>query len=67
MLNPKIRLCTQKDVEVLVETIRKSFQDVALRFGLTEENAPRHPSNCTKELIQKDIERGVRYFIIEND
>ena len=66
-LSPKIRACTQKDIGVLVETIRRSFQDVAERFGLTQENAPRHPSNCTEDWIQKDIERGVTYFIIENE
>lgn len=44
-----------------------SFQDVAERFGLTQENAPRHPSNCTQDWIQKDLERGVTYFIIENE
>ena len=67
MLNPKIRVCTQKDIEVLVETIRRSFQNVAERFDLTPENAPRHPSNCTANWIQKDMERGVTYFVIENE
>lgn len=67
MLSPKIRPCTQKDIGVLVETIRRSFQDVTLRFDLTLENAPRHPSNCTEDWIQKDIERGVTYFVIENE
>jgi N-acetylglutamate synthase-like GNAT family acetyltransferase len=67
MLNPKIRVCTQKDIEVLVETIRRSFQNVAERFDLTPENAPRHPSNCTADWIQKDMERGVTYFVIENE
>ena len=67
MLSPKIRACTQKDIEVLVETIRRSFQDVAKRFDLTRENAPRHPSNCTNDWIQKDMERGIMYFVIENE
>lgn len=67
MSSYKIRPGTQKDIAVLVETIRKSFHDVAKRFDLTQENAPRHPSNCTEELIQKDMERGVKYFIIENE
>jgi N-acetylglutamate synthase-like GNAT family acetyltransferase len=67
MLNPKIRVCTQKDIEVLVETIRRSFQNVAESFDLTPENAPRHPSNCTADWIQKDMERGVTYFVIENE
>jgi diamine N-acetyltransferase len=67
MLSPKIRPCTQKDIDILVETIRKSFQDVAKRFDLTQENAPRHPSNCTEDWIKKDLERGVNYFVIENE
>jgi N-acetylglutamate synthase-like GNAT family acetyltransferase len=67
MLSPKIRTCTQKDIGVLVETIRRSFQAVALRFDLTPKNAPRHPSNCTEEWIQKDTERGVTYYVMENE
>ena len=67
MLNPKIRTCAQKDIGVLAETIRRSFQDVALRFKLNQENAPRHPSNCTEDWIKKDRERGVTYFVIENE
>ena len=63
----KIRTCTQEDTGVLAETIRSSFKDVAKRFGLTQENSPRHPSNCTQGWIQKDMERGVTYFIIENE
>jgi GNAT superfamily N-acetyltransferase len=67
MMSPKIRTCTPEDIRVLVETIRGSFQDVAERFGLTQENCPLHPSNCTEDWIQKDMERGVTYFIIENE
>ena len=65
-MNSKIRTCTQEDIGILVKIIRSSFKDVAENFGLTQENAPRHPSNCTEDWIQKDIERGVTYFIIEN-
>ena len=66
MIHPKIRTCTQEDIGVLIEIIRSSFQDVAERFGLTQENSPHHPSNCTEDWIQKDMERGVPYFIIED-
>jgi N-acetylglutamate synthase-like GNAT family acetyltransferase len=67
MLNPKIRICTPKDIGTLAETIRRSFQDAAKRFNLTQENAPRHPSNCTEDWIQKDMERGVTYYALENE
>jgi N-acetylglutamate synthase-like GNAT family acetyltransferase len=65
MTNYTIRRCTEKDVGVLVETIRESFRDVAERFGLNEENAPRHPSNCIAEWIQREMRSGVVYFILE--
>jgi N-acetylglutamate synthase-like GNAT family acetyltransferase len=65
-MSSKIRICTKEDTEVLTEIIRKSFQDVAERFGLTQENTPRHPSNCTVDWIRKDMEDGVSYFAIEN-
>jgi N-acetylglutamate synthase-like GNAT family acetyltransferase len=40
---------------------------VAERFGLTEENCPRHPSNCRFDWIEQDMDRGVTYFVLEND
>jgi len=67
MTNYTIRRCTQKDTGVLVDTIRESFRDVAERFGLNEENAPRHPSNCIAEWIQREMRRGVTYFILESE
>jgi len=66
VMSSKIRICTKEDTQVLAEIIRRSFQDVAERFGLTQENAPRHPSNCTVDQIREHIERGITYFAIEN-
>jgi N-acetylglutamate synthase-like GNAT family acetyltransferase len=66
VMSSKIRICTKEDTQVLAEIIRRSFQDVAERFGLTQENAPRHPSNCTVDWIQKDMKDGVTYFAMEN-
>jgi N-acetylglutamate synthase-like GNAT family acetyltransferase len=66
-VDPKVRNCTRDDMGILAETIRESFKDVALRFGLTPENCPRHPSNCTRDWIDKDMERGVTYFVIEKE
>jgi N-acetylglutamate synthase-like GNAT family acetyltransferase len=61
----KIGMCIEKDAERLCEIIRRSFRDVADRFGLTPENAPRHPSNCTEEWIRDEIGRGTAYFVLE--
>ena len=62
-----IRNANSDDIPVLSRLIRDSFRDVAERFGLTSENAPKHPSNCTEEWIENDLARGVEYFILEAD
>jgi N-acetylglutamate synthase-like GNAT family acetyltransferase len=67
MANFKIRAATRKDVALLADIIRSSFQDVAKRFGLTKENCPRHASNCEADWIEKDMNRGVTYFILEEE
>jgi GNAT superfamily N-acetyltransferase len=54
------------DIHVLSTLIRSSFSDVAGRFGLTPQNCPKHPSNCTDEWVEKDMNRGVAYFILES-
>jgi ribosomal protein S18 acetylase RimI-like enzyme len=62
-----IRKCTRDDVGILAETIRGAFRGVAERFGLTPENCPRHASNCTPDWIEKDMDRGVTYFVLESE
>jgi N-acetylglutamate synthase-like GNAT family acetyltransferase len=66
-MSHRIRTCTREDVDILAETIRGSFRDVAERFGLTRENCPRHASNCTPDWIEKDMDRGVAYFVLESE
>ncbi len=66
-MSDRIRPCTRQDIDVLVGTIRGAFRDVAERFGLTKENCPKHPSNCTADWIEKDMDRGVTYFTLESD
>jgi GNAT superfamily N-acetyltransferase len=63
----QIRKCTSEDINVLAATIRGSFRDVAERFGLTAENCPRHASNCSADWIEKDMDRGVTYFVLESE
>ena len=62
--NPMIVQATQDDADRLTELIRRSFADVARRFELTPENCPKHPSNYTREWVEKDLERGVHYYIL---
>lgn len=67
MAKLKIRVTTRKDVTLLNDIIRSSFRDVAERFGLTLENCPKHASNCMVDWIKKDMNRGVTYFILEEE
>jgi ribosomal protein S18 acetylase RimI-like enzyme len=62
-----IRKADYYDLSLLAALIRDSYRDVAERFGLTSENCPKHPSNCTEGWIKKDFERGVVYYILERD
>jgi N-acetylglutamate synthase-like GNAT family acetyltransferase len=62
-----IRKADAVDVPLLSRLIRDSHQDVAERFGLTPDNCPKHPSNCTDEWIEKDLIRGVTYYIMEHN
>lgn len=63
----EIRKATTSDVNTLAKIIKNSYQTVADEFGLNRINCPKHPSNCTDEWINADLERGVTYFIFESD
>ena len=62
-----LRNATSEDAAVLAGIIRESFRAIAVRFGLTPENCPKHPSNCTTAWIESDQRRGVQYFILSQN
>jgi len=62
-----IRKASPADTSLISNLIRKSFHDVARRFDLTQKNCPKHPSNCTEEWIEKDLGRGVIYYLLEDN
>ncbi|MBN2396853.1 MAG: GNAT family N-acetyltransferase [Deltaproteobacteria bacterium] len=62
-----IRTGRPEDIDILTEVIRVSFRDVAGRFGLTSDNCPKHPSNCTVEWVRRDMDRGVVYCILDEE
>ena len=62
-----IRDAGLNDIGMLASIIRESFRDIAVRFSLTPENCPKHPSNCTTAWIESDMDRGVQYFILSLD
>lgn len=62
-MQPTIRDAGAADAGMLSGLIRGAFADVAGRFGLTPENCPRHPSNCTPEWVSSAMAKGARYFV----
>jgi len=63
----QIRLATIEDKPLLVDLIRRSFKDVAMRFGLTKDNCPTHPSFYTIERMASDFEKNIQYFLLEEN
>jgi N-acetylglutamate synthase-like GNAT family acetyltransferase len=62
-----IRDANEADVSILVTLLRESFRDVAERFGLTVDNCPKNLAFCTDQRIKGDIERGLSFYILEQD
>jgi ribosomal protein S18 acetylase RimI-like enzyme len=62
-----IRTATEADGELLAGLISESNRDVAVRFRLDADNCPKHPSFCTAAWVAADLQRGARYYIIEQD
>jgi len=62
-----IRQANETDIGVLVTLIRNSFRDVAEKFRLTAESCPKFPGFCAKERVDSDFEKGLRYYILEEN
>ena len=62
-----IREAKETDKRVLVRLIRDSFRDVAEKFGLTVENCPKFGGFNAKGRVEGDFEKGVRYYILEEN
>ena len=63
-LNPVFQIAQASDATLLAEIIRTSHTDVAIQFNLNKRNCPTHPSNCTADWIQTDMEKGIVYFLL---
>jgi GNAT superfamily N-acetyltransferase len=62
-----IKTADAGDAAILAGLIRDSYRNVAQRFGLTPENCPKHPSNCTDVWIRNDFDRGVSFYLLEHN
>ena len=62
-----IRDARKADKDILVNLIREAFRDVAEKFGLTVENCPKFARFNAKERVKGDFERGLKYYILEEN
>jgi diamine N-acetyltransferase len=62
-----IREAGARDAATIATLVAAANQDVAERFGLTADNCPKHPSQCTADWVRADLTRGERYFVAEED
>lgn len=46
--------------------IREANKPTADEFGINQDNNPKHPSFCDADWVKADLERGERYFVVEN-
>jgi N-acetylglutamate synthase-like GNAT family acetyltransferase len=53
------------DVDTAARILRRAFATVAKRFGLTKENCPRSPAFATRRRVREEMQRGVRYYLLE--
>ncbi|MBW2514371.1 MAG: GNAT family N-acetyltransferase [Deltaproteobacteria bacterium] len=65
--HPHVRNVGVHESSLLAHLIRTSYRDVAERFNLTLQNCPKHPSNCTRDWVEKDMKRGVSYHCLDMD
>ena len=63
----RIRPNGQQDADLLAAIIREAFADVAETFGLTAESCPRHPAFVRPENVREGLDKGVRFFLAEED
>ncbi len=62
-----IRQASKGDIEVLISILRNSYRNVAERFELTKGNCPKFLGFCAKERAKSDFEKGIKYYILEQD
>jgi ribosomal protein S18 acetylase RimI-like enzyme len=67
IMNITIRQADPADIPTLVAVISTAFKKVADRLGLPLDKDSEHASNITDSWVTKDMDKGVRYYIIEAD
>jgi ribosomal protein S18 acetylase RimI-like enzyme len=66
-MDTTIRLAERDDIPTLVTIIGTAFRKVADSLGLPLQEGSKHASNITDSWIVTDMDKDVRYFILEAD
>jgi len=53
------------DANAIAEIVSLSNKDVAVKFGITKENNPKHPCFYDEAWALSDFERGEEYFLYD--
>jgi len=61
----RIRVAVRDDIPMLTHLIREANRDVAERFHLTSENAPKHTSNCQNDWIETAMNKGIVFYLLK--
>lgn len=52
-----------EQAKLIAHTVREANRDVAIKFNLTKDNNPKHPSFYTESWVLSDFARGEEYFL----
>lgn len=63
----KITKATGNQGKLIAAIVSESNRDVAIKFNLTLENNPGHPSFYTESWVQSDLQRGEKYFLYQQN
>lgn len=53
--------------EAISQIVKEANIPVAELIGLTNENCPKHPSNCSKDWILESMDNGEEYYLLETE
>lgn len=57
----------RSDAHIISSVICSAHKDVAVMFALNFDNCPKHPSFCEESWIVSDMEKGVEYFLYQEN
>lgn len=63
----KIIKAKSEQAKLIAHIVSESNRDVAIKFNLTRDNNPKHPSFYNESWVLSDFDRGEEYFLYESE